>query len=860
MRFELKDYQRDVVDETLEEISDGFSKYLKRNALSAVGITAPTGAGKTVIAAAVIEELYFGADLRNPNPDLIVLWVTDDAELNEQSRSKIALASDRITNPMMLTIDSSLDQPSLTPGYVYFLNIQKLGEGAARHVRVGESRRHSLWETIGNTITDHGHNLIVIIDEAHRGSGDNAKPTILRTIIDGGEIQVKNSEGEVVRTVFNPPAPFVLGISATPEKFNTAMSTTKSSRSITPVAADLQKVRASGLIKTVISVDYSDDNQATDDTLLRVAVADLIASDKLWERRRIETEGRDAVTPLLVIQVPDKTSPARIAEIAQTLTETWSGFNGRDSIAHSFGEHADIVVDTVVGGVTVSRRVQYVPPSNISSETRIRAVIFKKALTTGWDCPRAEVMISLRNANDFTEIAQLIGRMVRNPLAENVDGADYVELNAVNLYLPNYNAAEVARVVKSFKADDNVGPELRLQPVDLHRNANIPDDVWAAAEAIPREIKPFRRYRNEIQHLTGLATTLDNEGFTSGGGGGFETEADALIVSTLEDVFERHSTELTVTEKDLLTVSFSRTRYGQNFDEELSETAREVAVSSVNLSGLEADALRLLPENAGTLYIGALISGGMTSAEAITRAHALAHQPDAATDLNTAATNRIKKWRSEQNGALGRLESDTKRATLELIWAPVSEPVTETMTLPDQLRVSTQKLSADEQTVTDLPLYAKHLFVNNDNMFPQKLNSWERDVLETELATTTLIAWYRNPVGGLSILYLDGEETRAFHPDFIFFHRAENGEVLIDIVDPHWHTAGDAPKKWAALTRYAQTHGTHFRQVVAVIKTDDDELLSLRVSGGAEDLSDIVANTSSGNGMLQLFRDRGGKY
>jgi hypothetical protein len=35
-------------------------------------------------------------------------------------------------------------------------------------------------------------------------------------------------------------------------------------------------------------------------------------------------------------------------------------------------------------------------PSRIQEETGIRFVLFKMALTTGWDCPRAEVMMSFR--------------------------------------------------------------------------------------------------------------------------------------------------------------------------------------------------------------------------------------------------------------------------------------------------------------------------------------------------------------------------------------------------------------------------------------------------------------------------------
>ena len=50
----------------------------------------------------------------------------------------------------------------------------------------------------------------------------------------------------------------------------------------------------------------------------------------------------------------------------------------------------------------------------------IRVVLAKEAISTGWDCPRAEVLYSERPASDATHIAQVIGRMVRQPLAHRI--------------------------------------------------------------------------------------------------------------------------------------------------------------------------------------------------------------------------------------------------------------------------------------------------------------------------------------------------------------------------------------------------------------------------------------------------------
>ncbi|MFH0769996.1 MAG: hypothetical protein V1926_01320, partial [Candidatus Peregrinibacteria bacterium] len=56
--------------------------------------------------------------------------------------------------------------------------------------------------------------------------------------------------------------------------------------------------------------------------------------------------------------------------------------------AHAFQE--DSVVEA--GG----RKIRKIDASKIENDRAARIVLFKMSLTTGWDCPRAEVMMSFR--------------------------------------------------------------------------------------------------------------------------------------------------------------------------------------------------------------------------------------------------------------------------------------------------------------------------------------------------------------------------------------------------------------------------------------------------------------------------------
>lgn len=59
MRCTLKDYQTEAVRDVLRNLDRARDSYRRYGALSQFSLTATTGAGKTVMAAAVIEALFF---------------------------------------------------------------------------------------------------------------------------------------------------------------------------------------------------------------------------------------------------------------------------------------------------------------------------------------------------------------------------------------------------------------------------------------------------------------------------------------------------------------------------------------------------------------------------------------------------------------------------------------------------------------------------------------------------------------------------------------------------------------------------------------------------------------------------------
>ena len=128
MRYTLKDYQADAVHAALRRLEQARDTFQRYGSLSQFSLAATTGAGKTVMAAAIIEALFFGSDEFDfpADPGATVLWFSDDPSLNEQTKNRLLQASDRLSFNDLVTIEPPFSQPRLEPGKVYFLNTQKL--------------------------------------------------------------------------------------------------------------------------------------------------------------------------------------------------------------------------------------------------------------------------------------------------------------------------------------------------------------------------------------------------------------------------------------------------------------------------------------------------------------------------------------------------------------------------------------------------------------------------------------------------------------------------------------------------------------------------------------------------------------
>src|SRR5699024_7035187 len=332
------------------------------------------------------------------DPGAVVLWFSDDPSLNEQSRARIQAASSELDSRLRV-VETTFSEP-FRPGNVYFLNTQKLSR-TSRLVRGApdlgqevvpgleprpDEVQSNIYDIISDTIRNEDLTLYLILDEAHRGMSarNGERQTIVQRLING--------QGTV------PPIPIVFGISATVERFETTMASAQGRAALPSVTVDSTLVQASGLLKDDITLSIPDEDGEFDTVLLTKAVKQIKASSDAWAHYAAQQGVAEAVKPLLVVQVGDKPSQETLVRTVDTIYEAWPELDN-DAIANVFGEHKDLGISQI--------KVPYIEPQRVEDATHIRVLLAKNAISTGWDCPRAEVLVSFRPAKDRTHITQL---------------------------------------------------------------------------------------------------------------------------------------------------------------------------------------------------------------------------------------------------------------------------------------------------------------------------------------------------------------------------------------------------------------------------------------------------------------------
>lgn len=492
MKCELFDFQETALAQLREKVRMA-REYASSQSPQAISFSAPTGSGKTVMMAALFEDIFFGAVDLPAQPDAAILWVSDMPELNEQTRRRINQVSDRIGVHRLVTIDAGFDREQLEPGTIHFINVQKLGTDK-RLTRQGDGRTWPIWATFTNTAKGIPDRFYVVIDEAHRGMTGGKLAKEAQTLVQ--RFLLGHAESGLI------PMPLVIGVSATPKRFTDLLE--HAPHTLHKVPVPVADVRASGLLKDRIPIHHPKVSGHSEMSLLEEAARAWVRMGQAWQVY-CAAEQEQQVWPVLVVQVENGTEQKVSRTDLGVALDVIERAIGRALLEGEAVHAMHDCGDMELGG----RKVRRVDASRIDEDKGIGVVLFKTSLSTGWDCPRAEVMMSFRRAEDHTYIAQLLGRMVRTPLARRIERD--AALNDVHLFLPYFDEAAVKAVVEDLKNVEQAPPAeagSARELVTLGRRADAADIFEAMAGLVTYRVDAARA-QSHLRRYLGLARRLN---------------------------------------------------------------------------------------------------------------------------------------------------------------------------------------------------------------------------------------------------------------------------------------------------------------------------------------------------------------
>lgn len=806
MKLALMDFQLNAVEQLLKKLKQA-KRDLDDGDPQAVILSSPTGSGKTVITTAMMEAILEGCDQFEAEPDAVFLWLSDQPELNEQSRKKIVDTCSCFRSHELIIIASDFDRETFEGGRVYFLNIQKLGKDKLLTSGKGDFRQYTIWDTIANTSKKLRGKFYLIVDEAHRGTRltrtDAAnQETILQKFVKGS--------GEI------PPVDLILGMSATPQRFVRLLET-ETSRTPRKCEVPTEEVRESGLLKERIILFYPDVNEPSDMTLLATAARRWKEMRTAWNEYIVKQNDIPPIHPAMVIQVEDggdnRITRTDLEQTIKTL-EQEVGTISDDELAHSFQEDQAVTVG--------HHKIRKIEASKIQDETGIKFIFFKMALTTGWDCPRAEVMMSFRRAQDHTLIAQLIGRMIRTPLARRIEGREL--LNTVSLYLPHYDKDGVNQVVNRLKNDPDYVPPVDVEEgvklITFKQNAISQDAIDELSGLPTYRVDKIRKASNtrRLMRLSRLLTMLH------------EIDLDAwddskkMIIDTLDTEKERLRNEDPEFDKkvaECTEIKLNAVTIEQGTWRDLGGSPITVRRDEHNIDDLFNRAGQRLGEGLQMDYWQTHFDEDDHTRPKLELVFIL--QSECAWEtLESECCKRIEYLFTKHKASIKKLTT-AEREKYNKVKEIAKEPEALEMLPPAEIMAFVDKTDG-----SGFKRFDKHLYVDEQGEYWAKLNTWETPVIQAEIDRDEVVGWLRNydrKKWALAMPYEMGGSVNSMFPDFLVVRRTADG-YLVDILEPHSSCYADSYAKARGLAKYAQKHHSSFGRI-ELIRVDNGKIMRI---------------------------------
>lgn len=327
---------------------------------------------------------YFMHQYIQSYPKTVFIWLTPGkGDLEEQSKAKM----DKYIHASQTKLLSDVMTGGFEENDSCFINWEKLTKKGNNALK--DSERTNFLEHIQHALDD-GLHFIVIVDESHQNNTVKADEIIQYFHTD-----------KIIRC------------SATPKGIKNAEI----------IEIPEEDVIAEGLIKKMLVIN--EDFPQTVETENQI---DFLLERAYKKQRNLHSAFLSLnknINPLIIVQIPNK------SEVLQDEVERWF-------------EQQGVTYENRQLAVWLSDRHENLENIDANNAEPI-AVIIKQAVATGWDCPRAHILVKLRDNMDETFEIQTIGRIRRMPEAKHY-GSDLLD----SCYLYTFDEKFTAGVKQSL--------------------------------------------------------------------------------------------------------------------------------------------------------------------------------------------------------------------------------------------------------------------------------------------------------------------------------------------------------------------------------------------------------------------------
>ncbi len=360
MIIKLLPFQLKAIRELLSAVESGKTD---------ITLESCTGSGKTIILTHFMDEYL------NCHPNTVFVWFTPGkGNLEEQSKKKMdAYIHGRSTKLLADVMTSGFSENDCC-----FINWELLNKKDNNALKDSE---HTNFIEYIEKAHDAGLDFKLIIDESH--TNDTIKTMI-------------------IKDYFNPST--IIKASATPKGSN-------QSHIISVPEAD---VIAQGLIKKLLIIN--EDFKKYEGSIIEDNQIDFLLSKALEKQQLLQSkfyQQSTRINPMILVQMPNTSDLLFDNVVTWFENHKITVENGKLAIwMNEKGKNKK--------GFTMHENLEDIEKNDAEPV----AMIFKLAVATGWDCPRAHILVKLRDKMGETFEIQTFGRIRRMPEAKHYGDDD----------------------------------------------------------------------------------------------------------------------------------------------------------------------------------------------------------------------------------------------------------------------------------------------------------------------------------------------------------------------------------------------------------------------------------------------------